>query len=313
MELAESFPPTPAAPRRILWDAAEEVEELDEPDLLGPVQRPDRSWGSLAAGALMLVALLGVFLWYQRPSAGSSSMSTAPAFAPPTVAGTPDDDTVVAVPLIEADPIPPAEPEIFEELPVEPEPVAAEPEITEPEPIAPPAPPAPIAEPVQIVQEVRPQPAPRKVAPPKPQAPKIRSQEPPVEIAEAPRSPKPEPPAPKRAVAAGPPAERMAGVLRPGPGVEMPVPLDIASARFPAAARGRGLRERVHLDVLVDENGKAIEAVVREGESSGLGFNEAAITAALATRFQPAMRWDLPGKAWTELIFEFEEPVERSR
>jgi TonB family protein len=99
----------------------------------------------------------------------------------------------------------------------------------------------------------------------------------------------------------------MAGVLRPGPGVEMPVPLDFPSARYPAAARGKGLKVDVHLDILVGEKGQVLEAVVREGDSSGLGFNEAAVNAALATRFQPATRWDLPGKAWTELIFEFSE------
>jgi hypothetical protein len=47
---------------------------------------------------------------------------------------------------------------------------------------------------------------------------------------------------------------------------------------------------------------------VREGDPANFGFNEAAVQAALATPFQPATRWDLPGKAWTELILEFEEP-----
>ena len=88
----------------------------------------------------------------------------------------------------------------------------------------------------------------------------------------------------------------------------MPIPLDFPSARYPAAARGRGLKVDVHLDILVGEQGQVLEAVVREGDSSGLGFNEAAVEAALATPFQPATRWDLPGKAWTELIIQFEEP-----
>lgn len=297
----ELFDSVPTAPRRIVWDSEEEMGDPDEPELLGPVQRPNRSWGALAAAALLFVAFLGASLWYQKPAAAP------PPFAPPAVPETPgEDDTVVAVPLVEADPVPAPEPEIVEELPadLEPEPVAAEPE---------PAPPAVEEEPVQIVEPVRPAPAPRKAAPPQRQAPKTRSQKPPAEIAEipeVPERPRPEPePAPKRVVPAGPPADRMAGVLRPGPGVEMPVPLEIPSARYPAAARGRGLRERVHLDVLVDERGKAVEALVREGGSSDPGFAEAAVTAALATRFQPATRWDLPGRAWTELIFEFEDPA----
>jgi TonB family protein len=89
----------------------------------------------------------------------------------------------------------------------------------------------------------------------------------------------------------------------------MPIPLELPAVRYPEAARGRGLRVDVHLDLLVDEQGKVVEALVREGDDSGLGFNEAAVKAALDTRFQPATRWDLPGKAWTELILEFEEPA----
>jgi len=61
----------------------------------------------------------------------------------------------------------------------------------------------------------------------------------------------------------------------------------------------------VHLDLLVDENGRVIDAVVREGDPHGLGFNEAALAAARRMRFQPATRDDIPGKMWTEMIFEF--------
>jgi TonB family protein len=280
--------------RRMLWDE-EDVEDADvvEPDLLGPAQRPDRSWGSLAAAALLLVALLGVFLWYQRPSASSASV-TPPPYAPPAVEEAPAKDVQLMNPLEEPDAPLAEEPQVIEELPIEPEP---EPQIAKPVPA-----PVPV-EPVQTVQmeETAPEPAPApRRAPP---AERPRPEEP-VRIAEA----RPEPPAPKRVIPSGPPESRMAGALRPGPGVEMPIPLDFPSARYPAAARGRGLKVNVHLDILVGEQGEVLEAVVREGDSSGLGFNEAAVQAALATPFQPATRWDLPGKAWTELIIQFEEP-----
>lgn len=243
-------------------DVRVEEEDVDvvEPELLGPAQRPDRSWGSLAAAALLLVALLGAFLWYQRPSA-----PTPPSYAPPAEPEPPAAEVPLMNPLEEPDAPPAEEPQVIEEMPAEPEPRLAEP-APEPEPV-----------------------------------------EPPVQLAEAERAPRPAPPAPKRAVPSGPPASRMAGVLRPGPGVEMPVPLEFPSARYPAAARGQGLKVDVHLDILVGEQGEVLEAVVREGDTAGLGFNEAAVNAALATRFQPATRWDLPGKAWTELIFEFSE------
>lgn len=250
-----------------VWEEEEEDVELVEPELLGPAQRPDRSWGSLAAAALLLVCLLGAFLWYERPSASSAS---APPYAPPVVEEPPASDVQLMNPLEEPDPPPAQEPEIIEEKPAESEPVPEEP--------------------VQIAEteEIETRPAPAE----------------PVRLAEAPR---PAPPAPKRVVPSGPPASRLAGVLRPGPGVEMPIPLELPSARYPAAARGRGLKVGVHLDILVDEQGTVMEALVREGDNSDLGFNEAAVNAALATPFQPATRWDLPGKAWTELIIEFEE------
>jgi TonB family protein len=272
----------------MLWDE-EDVEDVDmvEPELLGPAQWPERSWGSLAAAALLLVSLLGVFLWYQRPSASSAS-APPPPYAPPAVEEAPAEDVQLMNPLDEPDAPAAEEPQIIEELPAEPEPQIAEPV------------PAPVpVEPLQTV-EVAPEPTPRATRTPRPERPRPEE---PARITDA----RPEPPAPKRVVPSGPPASRMAGALRPGPGVEMPIPLDFPSARYPAAARGRGLKVDVHLDILVGEQGQVLEAVVREGDSSGLGFNEAAVEAALATPFQPATRWDIPGKAWTELIIQFED------
>ncbi len=61
--------------------------------------------------------------------------------------------------------------------------------------------------------------------------------------------------------------------------------------------------------VLVDENGNVIQTRVREGDPSGLGFNEAALEAARRMRFLPATKDGVPGKFWTELIYEFEPPA----
>jgi TonB family protein len=253
---------------------AEETPDLpdpdDEPELLGPVRRSDRSWGTLGAAAVLMVALLGAFLWFHRSDAPRID---PPPYAPPPVADHPAEPLAEPPVLVEPDPPAP-------EIPETPE-IIEEPDEEVP------------AEPEEPTIEMAPGPA--------------RSR-PPVQIAEAePVVAPPTPEAPKRVVY-GPPADRMAGVLRPGPGVEMPVPLDLPRASYPEAARGTGLKVDVHLDLLVDEQGKVVEAVAREGDPANLGFNEAAVQAALGTHFQPATRWDLPGKAWTELILEFEEP-----
>ena len=118
---------------------------------------------------------------------------------------------------------------------------------------------------------------------------------------------------PARKVAQALPARRepvvREGGVRPGPGVMPPIPLDVPRFSYPAAARGQGLDIDVRLDLLVDERGKVIDAVVREGDTSGLGFNETALAAARRLTFQPATRGDQPVKMWTEMIFQFSEPA----
>src|SRR5262249_14375515 len=77
--------------------------------------------------------------------------------------------------------------------------------------------------------------------------------------------------------------------------------------------KGSGRRANIRVRVLVDEDGKVLEAAVREGDPAGLGFNEAALEAAKKTRFQAATRDEIPGKMWTELIFQFvEESLRRA-
>ena len=96
-------------------------------------------------------------------------------------------------------------------------------------------------------------------------------------------------------------------LIRPGPGVSAPLPLDLPHYDYPAAARGSGRRVSIRVGLLVDEEGRVISAVLRERDPSDLGFNEAALEAARQTRFQPATRDDVPGRMWTELILDFAE------
>jgi TonB family protein len=195
-------------------------------------------------------------------------------------------EIVEAQPVNVAPPMPTAETPLVEEIAGGGEPVP-EPEIDEIEVKPEPAPPV---EPRKV--------EPRKVEP-KPRATTVRTA--------------PAPPAPKVAQTLPPrrdPVVREGGA-RPGPGVVPPIPLEMPRYSYPAAARGQGLDLDVRLDLLVDEKGKVIEAVVREGDASDLGFNETALAAARRLSFQPATRGNVPVKMWTEMIFEFSDPGDR--
>jgi eukaryotic-like serine/threonine-protein kinase len=94
----------------------------------------------------------------------------------------------------------------------------------------------------------------------------------------------------------------------PGPGGEVAEPVEIPEAIYPAAARGTGREPRVLLAVLVDEHGGVAEVRVKEGDSSRLGFDEAAVAAARKARFLPATRNGAPVRSWSELMIEFVSP-----
>jgi serine/threonine-protein kinase len=94
-------------------------------------------------------------------------------------------------------------------------------------------------------------------------------------------------------------------IRRGMPNVEPPVPIEIPAYSYPAAARGSGRKVSVRVRLLVDENGRVLEAAVRDPEGSVFGFDEAALAAARKVVFQAATRDGVPGKMWTEMIFEF--------
>ncbi len=119
------------------------------------------------------------------------------------------------------------------------------------------------------------------------------------------RQPLPEEPAP----AAGPLEPMQAGALiRAGqPGVEPPEIRELARNPYPEAAKGSGRKVAIRIAVLVDETGKVIDAQIRSGDNSGLGFEEAALAAARNCRFFPPARDGIAGRMWTEVEFLFEE------
>ncbi|HSS77380.1 MAG TPA: TonB family protein [Thermoanaerobaculia bacterium] len=245
----------------------------------GPENSPLLFRLALATAALLLVFVVARTLW--RPTA--ESPAKAPEWA--------------AAPHL---PIPPSLPE------------------PSPAPAATPTPSVQIAEKaespetpqeIETTEAVRPAATPalkplprRKAAPAKHTA--TRRKEPPVarppavapRLAEARRAPQP-----------WEEGSQPAGLLKPGPGVEEPVPLSLPRFAYPSAARGTGVRADVRLALLVDEKGRVIDARVREGAPPNLGFAETAIAAARRISFQPATRHEVPGKMWTEMILEFAE------
>jgi TonB family protein len=119
------------------------------------------------------------------------------------------------------------------------------------------------------------------------------------------RDPLPEEPAPSSSPAA--PMQR-GDVIRAGQkGVQAPEIKEPPSYTYPQAAKGSGKRVTIRLAVLVDESGQVIDVRVREGDKSGLGFEEAALEAARKGRYFPATRDGVEGKMWTDLVLVFEE------
>jgi TonB family protein len=155
-------------------------------------------------------------------------------------------------------------------------------------------------EPVDVETPPEPAPAPRAAVPALRKAEPVRA----AEIAKRRPEPAPVPQRPARIAKVLSPMRR-GDLIQPGPGVSAPVPLEMPRFSYPPTARGQAGDMDVRLDLLVDENGKVIDAVVREGDPAGLGFNETALAAARKVRFQPATRNDVPGKMWTDMIFEF--------
>lgn len=227
---------------------------------------------ALSIAALIALIFIARQFWWPDPE---TSPETAPAWA--------------AAPHV-PEPVPSPEIEEEEQTAPEPEPEVAE----EPLPV--------LEDDYEILQTEE---LAQEPALPRPAEPQAREEE---RVAVA-APPEPAPPAPKRDLSPAPweTASQPEGLLRPGPGVEQPVPLDLPRYRYPEAARGTGLSVGVRLALLVDERGKVIDAVVRDGGPEELGFNQEALKVARQIPFQPASRYDIPGKMWTEMILEFAE------
>lgn len=277
-------------------------EPLEEP---GPVEavpaavtRPESAegWSLLFRLAVSMAALLALFVlargfWWPDPETQEwAAVPRAPQNTAAPVRPRVTPPTVQPAPTLQEPAEETAEvPEVVEEPAQEDLTLAEEVEAPEPSPVPAPAAPAPAPRPRKPEPSRAPEPVLAEEASPKPAlpapAPVLARRLPPVWEEDSPRR----------------------DLLKPGPGVEQPVPLDFPRYNYPSDARGTGLRPDVRLAVLVDERGRVIDARVREGAPEEFGFAETAIAVAKRIPFQPATRYDIPGKMWTEVILEFVE------
>jgi serine/threonine-protein kinase len=281
----------------VSWDAPMPRESAGlEYDPEEPVAPPPsrRSSGKalpfLLAAFSVAVILVLVYLF----SMTSDLTRTKPEWAPPVTPSAPEPSREASAPEPEAPE--PAEPEVSEpDIQV-----VEEPSLVEELEVSPEPPPSRQPEPPRVAQREEP---PTRTEREPERVPLREREEPPARIAEPVRTEKVARVLPKYR----PPVRREGGV-QPGPGVSPPIPLDMPRFSYPAAVRGQGLDVDVRLDLLVDESGRVIEAVVQEGDEEGLGFKEIALAAARKVTFQPATRNDVPVKMWTEMIFQFSDP-----
>lgn len=150
-----------------------------------------------------------------------------------------------------------------------------------------PEPPKQVEKVVTPVQKTTPIAQPTKVATPAPAAPA------------APSAPSPSPvaaPAPTAAAPAPKPAGVTRGVSEGSAGCEKP--------EYPREAEMSGEQGTVRIRVLIDTNGKVIEAKIKKSSGSRI-LDKAATKAYSLCTFKPAMKDGVPQQDWYEIEYPF--------
>jgi TonB family protein len=101
------------------------------------------------------------------------------------------------------------------------------------------------------------------------------------------------------------PEVRRGDLVGPGPGVVEPELRSTPKMVYPAIARQQGSSGgRVVVLVLVDEDGKVIEARLQQGVAPKSGINEAVIEAVRKANFRPATKNGIPVKMWRPVVVD---------
>jgi TonB family protein len=150
-------------------------------------------------------------------------------------------------------------------------------------------------------------------APERPRADAIVLREP------TPREPTASPPGPETPAASGaeseppvpepePPPEpqvREGDLVGPGPGVTPPVLVRFDKPSYPPIARRMKVEGEVVVSLLVDEDGRVVEARLIQGVREGVGLHQVALDAARRARYRPATKNGVRVKMWTTLRIPF--------
>ncbi|MFP5285658.1 MAG: TonB family protein, partial [Thermoanaerobaculia bacterium] len=157
-----------------------------------------------------------------------------------------------------------------------------------------PAPAQETPEPERVVSKPEPTPAPPVVPAPTPEP---QRAEPVQQQAPAPVQQQAPAPVVRKA--------QLGDLVSPGPGVTAPKLTSRLDPRYPAPAQRLNKAADVDIKVLVDENGRVVDAQ-RSGPKAGFGFDEAALEAARRAQFNPATKDGVRVKMWYTLRVKFQ-------
>jgi protein TonB len=86
---------------------------------------------------------------------------------------------------------------------------------------------------------------------------------------------------------------------------EPPALIEGANPEYPALAEQTGTTGTVWVKILVNSEGKVEDAVVLQDSGTNVGFEEAALEAALRTRWKPATANGIPISSWITFKIDF--------
>ncbi len=98
--------------------------------------------------------------------------------------------------------------------------------------------------------------------------------------------------------------------ILPDPGTfvscqEFPVIVNAVTPTYPDLARRTGIEGIVWVNALIDKEGRVRDAIIAKPSGADIGFEEAAIEAALASSWKPAVANGMPVAIWVTYKVEF--------